>query len=249
MHKITLGGIDVIQIKNIAVKYPDGHEALKDINLSIKAGESVAIVGANGAGKSTLLMTMVGIVSIHQGVIKINDLEVKKDHLIDIRKQVGVVFQNPDDQLFMPRVCDDIAFGPRNYGIPEEEVKRRVDWALETMGIEHLKERYSHKMSGGEKRSAAIASVLSMEPSIVLFDEPSSFLDPRARRKLITALKELSFTKIIATHDLDMALDICNRVIVLKEGTVFADGASEKILFDEELMLGCGLELPLSYHK
>lgn len=235
----------MIEITNLNVAYPDGTKALNDINLKIEDNESVAIIGANGAGKSTLLLTLVGIIEVSSGSIKVNGTEVKKSNFSEIRSKIGMVFQNPDDQLFMPSIYDDIAFGPQNYGLSEEEVKERVNEVLTSLNIEHLKDKMSHKLSGGEKRIAALGSVLTMHPSIMLLDEPSSFLDPKARRNMIHLLYNLSLTKLIATHDLDMALDLCNRIVVLKDGAIFADGKAIDILQDSDLMEKCGLELPL----
>jgi cobalt/nickel transport system ATP-binding protein len=236
----------LIKIENISFTYPDGNMALKDISLQIKDNETVGIVGANGAGKSTLLTMMVGINLPDKGKIIINGIEISKETLPQTRKNVGMVFQNPDDQLFMTSVYEDIAFGPRNQSLGDFEIKNRVNNALEKLDISHLKDRAPHKLSGGEKRSVAIASVLSMEPLIMLLDEPSSFLDPCSRRNLINTLNGLGLIKLVATHDLDLVLEICDRVVVLKNGEVFCDGDPNTILKDDELMKSCGLELPLS---
>jgi len=239
----------LIEINQLSIVYPDGKKALDDISLTIADGETVALVGANGAGKSSLLLSMVGVVSISAGRIAIDGLEINKKSVTDIRSKIGIVFQNPDDMLFMTRVYDDIAFGPRNYKVPEEEVQLRVEGVLAQLGIEHLKDRAPHKMSGGEKRSAAIACILSMNPSVILLDEPTSFLDPKARRTLMRALQSLNLTKIIATHDLDMALELCERAVILKNGKVFADGKASVLLQDEKLMTEAGLELPFCLQK
>lgn len=205
----------MLEIKNLNYSYPDGKEALKDINIKIDNNETIAIVGANGAGKSTLIKTIVGIFLTDQGEIIVDEEKVTKKTLNSIRKKVGVVFQNPDDQLFMNKVYDDIAFGPRNYNFTEEEVREKVERVMKNLDIEELSERSPNNLSGGEKRKVAIATVLSMEPSIILFDEPTSFLDPKGKRMFIETLKNINTTKIIATHDLDMVKDICERVIVL----------------------------------
>lgn len=236
----------MIKIEDVSFTYPDGNMALKEINLQIKDNETVGIVGANGAGKSTLLTMMVGINLANKGKIVINGVEISKETLPQTRKNVGMVFQNPDDQLFMTSVFEDIAFGPRNQSLSDLEVQGRVSNALEKLDIEHLKDRAPHKLSGGEKRSVAIASVLSMEPLIMLLDEPSSFLDPCSRRNLIDTLNGLDLIKLVATHDLDLVLEICDRVIVLKNGEVFCDGDPKVILKDADIMKSCGLELPLS---
>lgn len=236
----------MIKIENISFTYPDGHKAIDNLNLSIKDNETVAVVGANGAGKSTLLTLLTGINFADEGSIHVNNIPVGSMTLRDVRKNVGIVFQNPDDQLFMSTVYDDIAFGPRNYGLSEAETEKRVSGVLGTLEIEHLRNRVPHKLSGGEKRSVAIASVLSMEPVILLLDEPSSFLDPRCRHNLIAILKSLNLTQIIATHDLDLVLDVCNRVVVLKKGKIYAEGIPAEILTQKQLMADCGLEPPLS---
>lgn len=235
-----------LEVKEISFSYPDGHEAIKDISFTIYHGESVGIIGANGAGKSTLLMLLMGILYPRIGSILVGDTKVNKKTLPIIRRRLGMVFQNPDDQLFMNTVYDDVAFGPRNYNIAEDEVENRVMKSLELVGIKHLKDRAPFKLSGGEKRSAAIATVLSMEPDILIMDEPTSELDPKSRRKLINLLKEFSHTKVITSHDLDLILDICERVIVVKSGEIVADGKAYNILTDEKLLDSCGLEVPLS---
>ena len=239
----------MLEIEKLNYAYPDGHQAIRDINLKIEEGESIALVGANGAGKSSLFKLIIGISEIKEGSIKVEELAVGKKTLKDIRRKVGMVFQNPDDQLFMTKVYDDIAFGPRNELLTEEEVEERVVNALEQLGITHLRDRMPHRLSGGEKRVIAIASVLAMNPRVILFDEPTSFLDPQARRNVINTLDSLKMTKIIATHDLDMALDICDRVIILHHGSVFADGTVKDILLDENLLSQCHLELPLCMQK
>jgi cobalt/nickel transport system ATP-binding protein len=216
------------------------------VNLDIEAGSNVAIVGANGAGKSTLLALLCGIYPVKEGAIEIAGIPMKKENLEQIRKKIGFVFQNPDDQLFMARVYDDVAFGPRNFGYSAEEAAQMADRAIERMKIEHLKNRAPHKLSGGEKRNVAIAAVLAMEPEILLFDEPSSFLDPKSRRNFIRAMDSLQHTKVIATHDLDLVLDLCERVIILKKGEVFADGKPMELFLNGALMEQSGLETPLS---
>ncbi len=236
----------MVKIENASFTYPDGHKAINNLSLSVKDHELVGVVGANGAGKSTLLTLLTGINLANEGCIYIDNIPVGIETLRDVRRNIGMVFQNPDDQLFMSSVFDDIAFGPRNYGLAETETENRVSKVLKILEIEHLRHRMSHKLSGGEKRSVAIASVLSMNPAILLLDEPSSFLDPRSRRNLINILKGLKMTQLIATHDLDLVLDVCERVIVLKNGEIYAEGIPSDILVQEELMADCGLEPPLS---
>lgn len=238
-----------IEVKKLKYTYPDGNQAINDISFVISPGESVGIIGANGAGKSTLLMLLMGIILSDSGEIIVGDAEVSKKNLSIIRRSLGMVFQNPDDQLFMTSVYDDVAFGPRNYKHSEEEVKLMVEKALELVGITHLRDRAPFKLSGGEKRSAAIASVLSMRPDVLIMDEPSAALDPKSRRRIINLLNSFEHTKIITSHDLDMILDTCQRVIVMKEGIITADGNTSEILHNEELLDRCGLEIPLSFQN
>jgi len=235
----------IIQAGNLKYTYPDGRQALNGVTFQIVHGESVGIVGANGAGKSTLLMHLVGVLFPDEGEISVGEVPVIKKTLPVIRQSVGMVFQDPDDQLFMTTVYDDVAFGPRNYKLPGEEVEKRVKNALETVGILHLMDRPPYKLSGGEKRAAAIATVLAMKPDILVMDEPSSALDPKSRRRLITLLQRFAHTKIIATHDLDMVLELCERTIILNDGKIVTDGPTLEILTNEELMEKCGLEMPL----
>lgn len=235
-----------IELKEVSFSYPDGHKALEDVSFLLGHGESVGVVGANGAGKSTLLSILTGILFPQHGTVRVGDLPVNKKTLSEVRRSVGLVFQEPDDQLFMTSVYDDVAFGPRNYKLDEEEVDIRVMEALEEVGIAHLKERPPYKLSGGEKKLAAIAAVISMKPDILIMDEPTASLDPKARRKVMNILKGFSHTKIITSHDLDMIMDMCERTIVLKNGKIAADGKTAELLGDEKLMDRCGLEIPLS---
>jgi cobalt/nickel transport system ATP-binding protein len=235
----------IVEIQDLHYTYPDGTPALRGISLRITHGESLAIIGANGAGKSTLLRHLNGCLIPEAGTIRVGGFPLTKKTLQQVRRTVGMVFQDPDDQLFMPLVRDDVAFGPLNLGLPPEEVEERVQQALATVGAAHLTSRPPYRLSAGEKRSVAIASVLSMDPSILVMDEPSSHLDPRARRQLIELLKSFRHTKIIATHDLDMALDLCARTAVLRDGRVAADGPTLEILQDEALLEASRLEKPL----
>lgn len=234
-----------ISVNHLGFSYPDGTRALEDVSFEIGHGESVAIVGANGAGKSTLLMHLNGILSPAQGTVRIGDVPVNKHTLPDIRKTVGFIFQDPDDQLFMPSVYEDVAFGPVNLGLPQPDVDDRVRDALRQVGAMRLKDRPPYRLSGGEKRSVAIATVLAMCPSILVLDEPSSDLDPHARRELIRLLGGFEHSKIIATHDLDLALDLCERTIVINKGSVASDGLTMEIFRDNDLLESCHLELPL----
>ncbi len=235
----------IVEVKDLYFSYPDGKEALSGISFRITHGESVAIVGANGAGKSTLLMHLNGSLVPSKGEIRIGDYPVTKDNLNSVRKTVGMVFQDSDDQLFMPTVFDDVAFGPMNLGLPHDEIKERVIKTLEVVGASHLISRPTYKLSGGEKRSVAIATVLSMNPDILVMDEPSSNLDPHSRKNLIELLKGFKHTKIIATHDLDLAVDVCERTIIISNGTVSADGKSFDIFQDEAILNKSRLEKPL----
>ncbi len=235
----------IIEAKDLCYTYPDGTQGIKDVSFRITHGESVAIVGSNGAGKSTVLLHLNGCLIPTRGTLRIGDYPLSKRNLKAVRRTVGMVFQDPDDQLFMPTVFDDVAFGPLNLGLPLEEVEAVVTRALETVGVPQLKDRPPYRLSGGEKRSVAIATVLSMSPDILVMDEPTSGLDPRARRRLIELLKTFKHTKIIATHDLDMAVDLSERTIVLYEGAVTADGPTLELLQDEALLTKSGLEKPL----
>lgn len=237
---------NIISFNDIHYIYPDGNHAVNGVSCNIKQGESVGIVGANGAGKSSLLLMLLGIILPTKGEIIVDNNIVNKKNLPLIRQKIGFTFQNPDDQLFMTTVYDDVAFGPRNYGLKEDEVKERVEKALETVNALHLKDRPPYKLSGGEKRVAAIASVISMYPEIIVMDEPTTALDPRARRTLINLLKGFKHTKIIATHDLDMALELCDRIIILNEGKIICDGVSKEVLSNEVLLYENALEKPLS---
>ena len=234
-----------ISVRDLGFAYPDGTRALHDVSFEIGHGESIAIVGANGAGKSTLLMHMNGLHSAAEGSVRIGDVPVTASTLSGIRKTVGMVFQDPDDQLFMPTVGQDVGFGPLNLGLPEDEIDARVDDALTRVGALALKDRPPYRLSGGEKRAVAIATVLAMCPDILVMDEPTSNLDPRARRRLIELLGTFEHTKIIATHDLDMALDLCERTIIIANGTIAADGPTRDIFADEALLDACQLEQPL----
>jgi cobalt/nickel transport system ATP-binding protein len=235
----------IIEVCDLAFSYPDGTAALSGVSFQVTHGESVAIVGANGAGKSTLLMHLNGLNFPDAGIVSIGEVPVTRNTLPDVRKTVGTVFQDPDDQLFMPTVYEDVAFGPMNLRLDEKTIDARVTDALERVGVLSLKERPPYRLSGGEKRAVAIATVLAMCPSILVLDEPTSNLDPRARRRLIELLATFEHTKLIATHDLDMALTLCERTIVLSEGAVRADGPTEQIFTDDDLLAACSLERPL----
>jgi cobalt/nickel transport system ATP-binding protein len=235
-------GSIIIELRNVSARYPDGTLALEDISFHAAAGENVALVGANGAGKTSLLLAMVGILPINSGSVTIDGVELGPKTLEELRRRTGLVFQNPEDQLFMPSIYEDLAFGPRNMGLDEDEVSRRVDEALAVLGITRLREKSSLKLSGGEKRLTAIATVMTMRPAVMLFDEPTAFLDPRSRRSLITALQSLPHTKLIATHDLAFAAEICSRALILKDGSLCGQGPAEELFRDGALMEASGLE-------
>jgi len=231
----------MIELKGLSVVYPDKTRAVDQVDLLIRPGENVALIGGNGAGKTSLIMAIMGIVAA-QGDILVDGTRLDQRTLSDIRTRIGVVFQNPDDQLFMPTIDADIAFGLRNMGMDETAIGPCIERCLSRLDILHLHGRTALKLSGGEKRMAALATVLVMEPSTMIFDEPTAFLDHRARRKLIQILNGLGQTKLIATHDLTFAVETCQRAIVLKNGRIFADGPVSELLYSDKLMESCGME-------
>ena len=237
-----------ISIENLSYRYPDGIQALKGINLQIAATEKVAIIGANGSGKSTLLLHLNGLLLPQHGEIVVGEMLVIPRNLSAIRNFVGLVFQNPDDQLFMPTIWEDIAFGLMNQGIRGDDLKMQVAEAFVSVGLDVAKyrDRLSHNLSGGEKKRVAIAGVLAMQPQVLVFDEPSAQLDPRSRRQLIQLLQTRSETQLIATHDLDLVLELCDRTVVLSEGEIVYDGETKQVLSDREFLLEHSLEMPLS---
>jgi len=236
----------IVEVKRLRHVYSDGTAALKDVSFIITHGESVGIIGANGAGKSTLLQHLNGSLEPTGGSIHIGHTPLSKGTLPDIRRTVGMVFQDPDDQLFMPTVFDDVAFGPLNLGLSTVDVEQRVMEVLEQVGASHLRAKPPYHLSGGEKKRVAIATVLAMSPDILVMDEPTNGLDPFARRQLVALLQDFHHTKIFTSHDLDMVLDICDRTIILHEGLVKADGPTREIFQDEALLSSCRLEKPLS---
>ncbi len=239
----------VVVAHGLSYAYPDGQQALRNVSFAIGPGESVGLIGSNGAGKSTLLLHLNGVLRPTAGEIRIHDLSVMAANLAEVRQRVGMVFQDPDDQLFMTTVQDDVAFGPLNMGLPLGEVQARVAQALATVGATHLATRAPYRLSGGEKRLVAIAGVLAMSPSILVLDEPSAGLDPAARRRLIQLLAGIEHTRLIATHDLDLVLDLCQRVLVMREGVIEADDEPEVIFADASLLARCHLEMPLSLQR
>lgn len=236
----------LLTLRNVRFAYPDGTPALGGISLDLREGETVGVVGANGAGKSTLLLLLAGVLAPSTGAIGLDGASLKPASLPLLRQRLGLVFQNPDDQLFMATVGEDVAFGPRNLGLTETEVEARVEEALRLVDMANRRDRTPSRLSGGEKRAAALATILAMRPDILLLDEPTAFLDPKARRQLMKRLANFGHTKIMTSHDLDMVMEICERVVVLKGGALAADGPSREVLADAGLLESCGLELPLS---
>ncbi|MCI7738964.1 MAG: ABC transporter ATP-binding protein [Clostridiales bacterium] len=238
-----------INFEHVNYSYEKSVPILRDVTFSAHEHESIGLIGANGVGKSTLLKLLVGLNLGYEGTISVEGMKVEKQILPKIRERIGYVFQDSDSQLFMSTAYEDIAFGPRNYGLSEPEVQERVENALSMIHIEHLKNKQIYKMSGGEKKMVSIATILAMTPDIILMDEPSIALDPRNRRYLIQILNQFHHLKIIASHDLDMILDTCSRVILMAGGTIIRDGKAEEILSDKELLEANGLELPLCMQR
>ena len=240
----------MIEFQNVSFAYGET-PVVENLSFSIKKGETVGLIGANGAGKYTIMKLMLGLLS-GSGQILVDGLTVNRANISEIRRKIGFVLQDSDNQMFMPTVYEDMIFGPRNYGLSKEETERKVDAVLEQLGLQALKHRHNHKISGGEKRMAAIATILAMEPEMILMDEPSTALDPVNRRTVINTINRLSQTKLIASHDLDMILDTCQRVILLSHGRIVADGDAEAILRDKELLEANRMELPFclqGYHR
>ena len=238
---------NIISVSDLSFGYDSKRKVLENINFQLKKGESVGLVGANGVGKSTLLRILFGLNTGFQVDVMVNNIPLEKKNLKTIRKNVGYVFQDADSQLFMSTVFDDVAFAPRNYGMSEAEVNEKTMEALKVVHIEQLKDKQIYKLSGGEKKLASIATILSTEPDVILMDEPSVALDPKNRRNLINILNQLNQAKIIASHDLNMIMDTCERTILLSDGKIIKDGNTKEILLDKELMEESGLELPLGY--
>jgi cobalt/nickel transport system ATP-binding protein len=236
----------MIKLEDLRFEYEKGLPVIDGVSLEIKDGENVGLIGPNGAGKSTLFMLMLGLLS-GSGSISADGIELSKKTLPQIRAKLGLLMQDSDDQMFMPTVYEDLVFAPKNYGLSEAETEERVKRVLSGLGIEYLRDRHNHKISGGEKRLAAIATLLVMEPSVLLMDEPTNALDPANRRLVINTVKALPQTKLIASHDLDMVWDCCERVVLLSGGRVAADGPREEILRDRELLEANHLELPLKF--
>ncbi len=233
----------------VRYSYPDGHEALRNLSFRISRGEKVALVGANGAGKSTLLLLADGLLTPSHGKVVVGGIELTGKTVRQIRQSVGMVFQNSDDQLFMPTVEEDVAFGPANMGLTRGEIARRVTEALAAVGASHLRQAPPYTLSGGQKKRVALATVLAMDPSILVLDEPTAGLDPRARRQTIELLHRFRHTMLVATHDLEMAAGLCERTIVLQQGRIVADAPTEQLFRDLPLLEACGLEQPGSFAR
>ena len=236
----------MIEFGNVCFAYEDGRPVLSDLSFRIERGESVGLIGANGAGKSTLMKVLLGLVSA-QGEVRVDGIPVEKKTLPEIRRRLGFVLQNSDNQMFMPTVYEDMMFAPLNYGLPREAAEARVEEALKQLGLSELKHRHNHRLSGGEKRMAAIATILAMRPDAMLMDEPTAALDPYNRRVVINIIRQLQVTKLITSHDLDMILDTCDRVLLLSGGRLVADGPTGEILRDKALLEANRLELPLRF--
>lgn len=238
--------MSMIEFQNVTFSYEAGKPVLKDLTFAVEKGESVGLIGANGAGKSTIMKLIPGLLD-SMGRVRVDGISVGKDTAEEVRKKVGFVLQDPDSQMFMPTVLEDMIFGPMNYGLTKDEAVAKADRILAEMGLSDLRNRHNHRISGGEKKMAAIATILAMEPEAVIMDEPTASLDPYNRRTVINMIRSRCETKLIASHDLDMILDTCSRVILISGGVLAADGPAERILRDRALLEANRMELPLSY--
>ena len=236
-----------LEVSGLAFAYPDGHQALFGVDLRIERGERVALLGPNGAGKTTLVLHLNGVHRAGAGTVRVGGLEVTREHVQEIRRRVGIVFQDPDDQLFMPTVADDVAFGPANFGVTEPELALRVKEALEAVGVAELADRSPMHLSGGQRRRVALATVLACDPEILVLDEPSTHLDPVARRELAEVLLGLDRTMLMVTHDLPYALQLCPRSVVIDGGVVVADAPTRDLLADADFLRAHRLELPFGF--
>jgi cobalt/nickel transport system ATP-binding protein len=236
-----------LEVEGVAFAYPDGHQALYGVSFGIQRGERVALLGPNGAGKTTLVLQLNGVLMAGAGRVTVAGLPVATENLKEIRRRVGIVFQDPDDQLFMPTVAEDVAFGPANLGLRGSELDTRVKGALAAVGMEEVADRPPHHLSFGQRRRVAVATVLAMEPDILVLDEPSSNLDPASRRELAEIVTGLDITILMVTHDLPYALQLCPRALVMNRGTITADGPTAELLADTELLAANRLELPFGF--
>lgn len=236
----------MIRFEHVSFEYEKGKKVLDDLSFTICDGEAVGLIGANGTGKSTLMKVLLGLLP-YTGTIYVDDSVVNKHNLKDVRRKLGFVLQNSDNQMFMPTVYEDIMFAPMNYGMSREEAEAKTDRVLERLGLTDLKYRHNHRISGGEKRMAAIATILAMDPDVLLMDEPTSALDPYNRRIVINTINALPNTKLITSHDLDMILDTCRRVLLLSNGRIVADGEASTVLRDKSLLEAHRMELPLCF--
>lgn len=233
----------MITFEHVSFAYDREHPVLQDVSVTIPDGQAVGVIGANGTGKSTMMKVLLGLLP-YTGQIRVDGIPVEKQNLAQIRRKLGYVLQDSDNQMFMPTVLEDMLFAPRNYGLSRAEAEKRVDAVLERLNLTHLKNRYNHKISGGEKKMAAIATILTMEPEVIIMDEPSIALDPYNRRAVIRTVNELPMTKIIVSHDLDLVLETCTRVILMAEGKIVADGSTQEILHNRALLEENRMELP-----
>ena len=247
MHTGICG--ELLRIEHLSFAYEKNEEVLTDVNLVAHDGESIGIIGANGIGKSTLMKLLVGLYLDYSGKLEVAGHPVDKKNLSHVREHIGYVFQDSDSQLFLSTIEDDVAFGPQNYRLSDEEVEKRVSQALEKVHITELRKKQTYKLSGGEKKLASIATILAMEPDIIIMDEPSIALDPRNRKNLIKILNEINSLKLVTSHDLDFIMDTCERTVLLDEGRIIADGSTREVLSDEALLTEHGLELPLRLQK
>ena len=236
-----------IEVRGLAFAYPDGRQALFGVDLEVQPGERVALLGPNGAGKTTLALHLNGILTAGAGSVHVGGVPVTKEHLRDVRRRVGIVFQDPDEQLFMPTVGQDVAFGPANLGLRGDELATRVAQALDAVGMSDVADRAPHHLSFGQRRRVAVATVLAMEPDVLVLDEPSSNLDAAARREPADVLRSLTLTPLVITHDLPYALELCPRSLVIDGGRIVADGATRDLLADDHLMAAHRLELPYGF--
>jgi cobalt/nickel transport system ATP-binding protein len=236
-----------LDLRSLWFAYPDGHVALDDVTFRVEEGDRVALLGPNGAGKTTLVLHLNGVLRPQRGEVRIGGLPVDDHSMKEVRRRVGIVFQDPDDQLFMPTVRDDVAFGPANLGLRGQELDRRVEAALRAVGMERFAARPPHHLSFGQRRRVAVATVLAMEPQVLVLDEPSSNLDPAARRELADIVRSLDLTVFMVTHDLPYALELCPRSLIMNEGRIVADGPTAAVLSDADLMAGNRLELPFGF--